>query len=240
MDIEKGSGHNLLRALIFDFDGIIVDSEPLILKLTQQMAAMESWQVSEEEYYRDYLALDDRGIVEHLYLSHGRTIDLARRDELVAWKARQYAELIRDGLPPLPGSVKFVRDAAAKYPLAIASGSLRSEIEHLLRKLGLREAFQLLVTADDCAKSKPSPEVYIKAVELLGKTAAFAAAPLRANECLAIEDAPLGVVAAHAAGIKCLAIAHSRPIQELRHADWIIQDFAEANLEAYTRAFQKS
>jgi HAD superfamily hydrolase (TIGR01509 family) len=228
----------LLRALIFDFDGVLVDSEPLIFKLTQEMAAMEDWQVTAEEYYRDYLALDDRGIVERLYRTHGRELDLARRDELVAWKMRTYAELIRDGLPPLPGAVEFVREAARKYPLAIASGSLRSEIEHLLKKLELRSTFQVLVTADDCEKSKPAPEGYLKALRGLGELAAFATAPLRPSECLAIEDAPFGVVAAHAAGIKCLAIAHSRPARELGHADWVVERFSVANLETYARAFE--
>lgn len=228
----------MLRALIFDFDGVLVDSEPLIFKLTQEMAAMEDWKVTEEEYYRDYLALDDRGIVEHLYRSHGRAMNAARRDELVAWKARKYAEIIRDGLPPIAGAVEFVRKAATKFPLAIASGSLRSEIEHLLEKLKLRSAFQVLVTADDCEKSKPAPEVYLKALAGLGRLTAFVTAPLRASECLAIEDAPFGVVAAHAAGIKCLALAHSRPARELRHADWVIEDFSQANLNNYAQAFE--
>ena len=110
--IEKGAPPTLLRALIFDFDGIIVDSEPIILKLTQEMAALEGWTVSEEEYYHDYLALDDRGIVEHLYASHGRPVDAARRDELVAWKGQRYQEIIRDGLPPMPGVVDFVTEMA--------------------------------------------------------------------------------------------------------------------------------
>jgi HAD superfamily hydrolase (TIGR01509 family) len=220
----------LLRALIFDFDGVLVDSEPLIFKLSEKMAAKEGWKLTQEEYYRDYLALDDRGIVERLYRSHGREVDAARRDALIAWKAREYAEMIRDGLPPLAGAMEFVREAAAKYPLAIASGSLRSEIMHLLERLGLRETFHVLVTADDCEMSKPSPEVYLKALQRLGELRAFASAPLRPGECLAIEDAPFGVMAAHAAGMKCLALAHSRPAEELRHADWVIRSFAEANL----------
>ncbi len=220
----------MLRALIFDFDGVLVDSEPLIFKLTEKMAAKEGWELTEEEYYRDYLALDDRGIVERLYRSHGREVDAARRDALVAWKAREYAGLIRDGLPPLAGAVEFVRKASAKYPLAIASGSLRSEIEHLLERLGLGACFRVIVSADDCEQSKPAPEVYLKAIKRLGKLPAFASAPLRAGECLAIEDAPLGVVAACAAGMKCLALAHSRPAKELCHADWVIRSFAEADL----------
>ena len=112
----------MLRALILDFDGIIVDSEPVILRLTQEMAAQEGWEVSAEEYYRDYLALDDRGIMERLYDSHGQRISPLRCQELVEQKGRRYHEIIVEGLPAMPGAVAFVRRAARQYPLAIASG----------------------------------------------------------------------------------------------------------------------
>ncbi len=233
----------MLRAIIFDFDGVLVDSEPLILRLTQEMAVKEGWKISEEEYYREYLALDDRGIVERLYRSHGRPVDHARRDEMVNWKARAYWELIRDGLPPLPGAVEFVRRLAAEYPLAIASGSLRVEIEHLLEKMGLREAFQVLVTADDVERSKPEPEVFLKALAGLRQLRSFqldGAPSLRPAECLVIEDAPAGVRAAHAAGIKCLALAHSRSSDELRHADWVYGSFGDVDLDGIVRAFSHS
>ncbi len=227
----------MLRAVIFDFDGIIVDSEPLILKLTQEMAALEGWTVSEEAYYRDYLALDDRGIVEHLYTSHGRPVVLDRRDELVAWKAQRYQEIIRDGLPAMPGVVEFVTELARHYPLAIASGSLRVEIEHLLTKLGLRQKFYVLATADDCQRSKPDPEVYLTALLRLRARPAFRDQPLQPAECLAVEDAPLGVVAAQAAGFKCLALAHSRPAVELQHADWVASEFAKVDMREVRALF---
>jgi HAD superfamily hydrolase (TIGR01509 family) len=228
---------DLLRALIFDFDGVLVASEPLIFELTRQMAAQEGWMITEEEYYRDYLALDDRGIVEHFFRAHGREVDRARRDELVAWKARTYAEAIRDGLPALPGAAEFVRRAAARFPLAIASGSLRSEVEHLLAKIGLRESFHLLVTADDTEKSKPEPEIFLKTLAGLNRLPQFTSEPLGASECLVIEDAPAGVRAAHAAGMKCLALTHSRPAEELSHADWLAREFAEVNLDKIQQAF---
>jgi HAD superfamily hydrolase (TIGR01509 family) len=227
----------LLRALIFDFDGVIVNSEPVILELTQAMAAQEGWSISEEEYYRDYLALDDRGIIERLYRSHGRPLDPARREELVAWKAQAYAQVIRYGLPPMPGATEFVRQAAEHFPLAIASGSLRVEIEQLLRKLSLREKFAVLATADDCERSKPDPQVYLTALERLRQLPAFQQEPLQAAHCLAIEDAPLGALAAHAAGLKCLALTHSRPPEEFRHADWIVSQFADVDLEKIRLAF---
>ena len=227
----------MLRALIFDFDGVVVDSEPLIFELTREMAAQKGWTISEEDYFQNYLALDDRGIVERLYQSHGLVADRATRDELVQWKFHQYARRIRNGLPPLPGAVEFVRRVAARFPLAIASGSLRSEVEHLLTKLGLRESFQLLVTSDDTENSKPDPEIFLKARAGLNLLARFQEEPLKASECLVIEDAPAGVRAAHSAGMKCLALAHSRPARELAHADWLVGGFAEVDLEAIEKAF---
>jgi beta-phosphoglucomutase len=222
----------LLRAIIFDFDGVIVDSEPLIMRLTQRMAAQQGWMLTEKEYYRDYLALDDRGIIERLYRAHGLECDSRRRDDLVKWKARTYMELIRDGLPAMPGAVEFVRRAAELYPLAIASGSLRTEIEYLLAKIGLRDAFQTIASAEDTERSKPDPQIYNAALSRLRQVPGLDAPQLAAGECLAIEDAPAGVVAAHAAGIKCLALAHSRSPLELHHADALFQSFAEIDLNS--------
>lgn len=214
-----------------------MDSEPLIFRLTQQMAAQEGWTITEEDYFRDYLALDDRGIVERLYRSHARPLDAARREELIRWKYGAYAEAISRGLPPMPGAVEFVRKAAVRFPLAIASGSMRSEVEHLLAALGLRESFQLLVTSEDTEQSKPHPEIYLKALAGLNRQPPFFERPLKASECLAIEDAPAGVRAAQAAGMKCLAIAHSRPAEELRHADWAVREFAEVDLGKMEKVF---
>jgi HAD superfamily hydrolase (TIGR01509 family) len=227
----------LLRAIIFDFDGILVDSEPLIMKLAQEMAAREGWVLSEEEYYREYLALDDRGVIEHLWRSHGRSLSVAQRNELLAWKARAYKKIIHDGLPPIPGAAEFVLSAAQHFPLAIASGSLQAEIEHLLQKLGLREKFAVLATADDCERSKPDPEIYLKALNRLRELPQLQEPLLKAGECLAIEDAPLGVVAAQAAGMKCLGLAHSRPQAELQHADWVARQFADVDLEMIRAGF---
>ncbi len=239
-DSQHSERHRLLRAIIFDFDGIIVDSEPLILKLTQQMAAREGWNLTEEEYYHKYLALDDRGIIENLFASHGRHVDNARRDELIEWKARAYMDAIQDGLPSFPDAIDFVRKVATQFPLAIASGSLRVEIEHLLEKFGLQDKFTLLVTADDVARSKPDPEVFLKALAGLGQ-AAFnprdGHLPLRAAECLVIEDAAAGVDAAHAAGMKCMALAHSLPLDVIGHAEWVYDNFGEVNLEKIRSEF---
>jgi HAD superfamily hydrolase (TIGR01509 family) len=228
----------LLRAIIFDFDGILVDSEPLIMKLIQEMAAREGWHLSEDDYFRDYLALDDRGVIAHLWRTHGRPLSAARRKELLAWKTNAYEKVIHSGVPAIPGAAEFVLSAAQRFALAIASGSLRAEIEHLLRKLGLREKFSVLATSDDCERSKPDPEVYLKALSRLRELPQLREPRLEARECLAIEDAPLGVVAAQAAGMKCLALAHSRHQTELQHADWVAPGFIDVDLEAIRAAFE--
>jgi len=228
----------LLRTIIFDFDGIIVDSEPIIMKLTQEMAAQLGWTVTEEEYYRDYLALDDRSIVEHLFTSHGQPVIRQQCEELVNWKSRVYGKVIENGLPSLPGAVDFVRRAAQDFPLAIASGSVRSEIEHLLGKLEIRDQFRIIASADDCQRSKPDPEVYLVALRRLKALPEFQENPLQAAECLAIEDAPGGIDAAHAAGIKCMGLAHSRNTENLGHADWAFHGFGQVDLEAIASEFK--
>jgi HAD superfamily hydrolase (TIGR01509 family) len=228
----------LLRAIIFDFDGVIVNSEPLKLKLIQQIAAKEGWSVAEAEYYRDYLPLAEPSIIEYLYRSHAKYVDRMRRDELVDWKRRTYTQAIADGLPALPGVVDFVRRIAPHYTLAIASGSLRSDIEHLLLKLEIRELFAALTAADDCERPKPDPEVFLKTLARLRQLPAFQQKPLCAAECLAIEDAPHGVVAAHKAGIRCLALSSSLPLEKLRQADWVCGGFEEVDLAGIQVAFQ--
>lgn len=228
----------MLRTIIFDFDGIIVDSEPIIMKLTQEMAAQLGWTVTEEEYYQDYLALDDRSIVEHLFTSHGQPVNHERCEELVNWKSRVYGKIIENGLPTLPGAVDFVRRAASRYPLAIASGSVRSEIELLLGKLELRDQFKIIASADDCERSKPDPEVYVVALSRMKALPEFQTNPLQASQCVAIEDAPGGIEAAHAAGIKCMGLAHSRNTENLGNADWAFHGFEQVNLEAIAREFR--
>ncbi len=195
------------------------------------MAAREGWNLAADEYYRDYLALSDRDAIARLYRTHGKALSEACRNDLIDWKAKTYLNAIGDGLPPLPGAVEFVRRCSSLVPLAIASGSLRQEVEHLLEKLELRKEFAVISTADDCERSKPDPGLYLNALAGLRQSGLFPNDDLKALECLAIEDAPAGVQAAQAAGLKCLALAHSRPLEELQHADWVFQRFSDVRLE---------
>ena len=152
----------MLRAIIFDFDGVLVDSEPIIMRLTQQVAAREGWTLSEADYYRELIHLDDRAMVERLGQLHGRTIDAAHRNELVEWKTRAYQEIIKDGLPPMPGAIEFLDEVSALFPLAIASGTSTSEVLSPTPPVEYLSIFGLEI----CERSMTSPESIISSVRI--------------------------------------------------------------------------
>ncbi len=228
----------MLEAIIFDFDGVIVDTEPAILGVFQELAQREGLTLTEEDYFADYLALHDRDLIRRLFHAQGHRLSEERFKELLAWKSRRYREVIQDGLPPLPGAVEFIGRVGPRFPLAIATGSIRPEVVHLLDKLNLTEKFPVLVSADEFGPSKPDPECFRMALERLRKQPSGAA--LQAGDCLVIEDSPAGLEGAHRAGMKCLGLAHSRPLEELAEADWRAQGYGEIHWEDILAAFSGS
>jgi len=198
----------MLRAMIFDFDGVIADSEPLHFRAFRDILHAEGLDLSERRYYEAYLGFADRDLFIHGYAENGRPLDAGDVDALVARKSRRYLELVERELVILPGVEPFVRSAAARWPLAICSGALRREIETILELAGLRACFGVIVSADDVDACKPDPAGYLLALERLNATDGFDP-PLRAAECLVVEDSLPGLAAADAAGMPSLAVASS-------------------------------
>jgi len=227
----------MLGAILFDFNGVIADDEPIHLKMFQKVLAEEGIHLSREEYYRTYIGMDDRGCFESALAEQGRGVTPQKILELVAKKARYYESYIRDHLVFFPGVITFVRRAAARYPLAIASGALRSEIEFILQRGGIRQAFQSIVSAEDVSRGKPHPEGFLLALSLLNKGRNEGDA-LRAQRCLVIEDTLAGVQAARAAGMRCLAIANSYSVGELSPvADLVATTLEDLPLERLEALF---
>ncbi|MFN8543939.1 MAG: HAD family phosphatase [Candidatus Binatia bacterium] len=213
------------RALVFDFDGIIVDSEPLHLAAFQRTLATVGITLTAEEYWTHYLGFDDHDAIAHaLTTAHGGAppADVAR---LMHAKAEHFLALVEHGVSVFPGVRELVRGAAARVPLAIASGALGSEIELILRAVGLRDAFRTIVSANDVQHGKPDPEAYVAA---LAHLRADVAPELVAAECLAVEDSPAGIAAARAAGMRCVAVTNSCPARDLAAAG---ADLVVASLE---------
>jgi len=210
-----------LRAAVFDFDGVIVDSEPLHYRALRAALLPEGVEITEEEYLRIYLAYDDRGAIEKALQHHGEPADPERVDRIEARKVESFAGLI-PGIPVFEGAREVVRALAAEVPLAIASGARHDEIEAILGGLGLRDAFQAIVGVEDAERTKPDPAPYVEAARRL----AARAPGLDPGECVAFEDSIPGIAAALGAGMKVVGVAHSYPADELRAAHRVVDSLA--------------
>ena len=220
----------MLRALIFDCDGVLVDSEPVHLSMFQKVLAEEGVTLTEEDYKANFLAMDDRGCFTAVLEHNERSITREGLADLIRRKAGYFEEEMSGRPPTFPGVVDFVQAAARSYPLAIASGALRHEVEMAIDGLGLRKCFQVLVAAEDVAKGKPDPEAYLAARDELNARS-VKGPRLRSEECLVIEDSLHGVEAAKSAGMFCLAVTNSYPAESLRKADWVVSSLSEFDLD---------
>jgi beta-phosphoglucomutase-like phosphatase (HAD superfamily) len=211
------------RALIFDFDGVLADSEPLHLAAFQRALAPEGIALTRADYYATYLGYDDRDAIAVALRRHGQPDDGVRVRALMARKAEHFLALVATGVPLFPGAAALVREAAAHVPLAIGSGALRGEIELILDGAGLRGCFATIVSAEDVAHGKPAPDTYLRACAALDTMAPG----LRPAECTVVEDSPDGVEAARRAGMRCLAVCHSASAARLQAADLVVDRLEE-------------
>jgi beta-phosphoglucomutase len=212
----------VITALVFDFDGVIVDSEPLHLRAYQEVLEPLGRSLPREEYYSRYLGYDDAGVFRQLADSRGWTIDEAQIGTLIAEKTRVFDAFIEHGDHLYPGAAECIARLAAAYPLGIASGALRHEIEAMLRGRGLNRHFRFIVASGDTPAGKPAPDPYRRAAELHG---------LAPDRCLAIEDSRWGIESAKAAGLWCIGITNTYPVAELLDADAIITSLDELTPE---------
>ena len=219
----------MLRAVIFDFNGIIVDDEPIHFELLRRVFNEEGITLSEEEYYARYLGFDDRGAFTSAYREHRQPLKQPKLDELIERKAAYYREAIRTKMRVFPGVESLIPVLARKLPLAIASGALRNEIEIILSSIGLFNAFRAIVSAEDVSRGKPEPEIFVKALARLN-TSLNGESAIGPSECLVIEDSKEGIRGARQAGMKCLAVTNSHPPELLAEADSIIDTLEAVSL----------
>lgn len=230
----------MLRAVIFDFDGVVADNEPVHYAMFQRVLGELGIFFSKEEYYSTYIGYDDKGCFAAVLAAHGQPAPKATIDDLVARKAQVYFDYVKQHLVIFPGVREFVRDAATRYRLAIASGALRHEIEFILDQAGIRKEFEHITSSEDVAHGKPDPEGFLHALASLNRTVASGLSQLTADDCLAIEDSVPGIRAAHAAGMKVLAVANTHVIQDLHEADAVTASLAEISLSELERRLWES
>lgn len=219
----------MIRAVIFDFNGVLVDDEHVHFALFREVLAAERVVISERDYHEKYLGLDDRGCFEAALGDAGQEAGRSRVDALIARKAGRYVEVAEAGLRFFPSAAECLHALARRWPLAICSGALRPEIEFSLGKLHARQHVAAIVSAEDTTRCKPDPQGYLMALEALRGCPAAGVPNLEAGECLVIEDSLAGVVSAKSAGMHAAGVANTYRPDELEQAgaDFVLTGLAE-------------
>lgn len=229
----------MLRAVVFDFNGVLVDDEPIHFRLFRKVLAEEGLDLSEEDYYEKYLGFDDRGCFEAVLEDAGEEPSTVRVMRLITRKSAYYQELIRrEGYPFFPGGAELVRAVHDRgLPLGLVSGALRDEVDGALEQAGLTECFKAVVAADDVERSKPDPEGYVQVMAELNSRPPLPERLLHPHEVVALEDSPAGIESAAAAGLLTLGVAQTYDVAELARADAVIERLAGFGVDDLERLF---
>lgn len=208
-------------AVLFDFDGVLVNSEPLHFQAFREVLAAENISLDEDEYYNELIGFDDKGAFHHVY--EKRKLELSPKLFLAIMtrKSRVMMDLIyRKQFHALPGVEEFVRALWRKCPLAICSGALREEIEAMLEGIKLRDCFPIITSAEDVAVGKPDPSGYLQTMKLVAEKIDRKLEP---KDCLIVEDAPTVIHSVRRVGFPVLAVATSYPLEKLSEANWRVK-----------------
>jgi phosphoglycolate phosphatase/beta-phosphoglucomutase len=208
----------MIKAILFDFNGVIIDDEAIQLRVYQDILRAEDVSMTEEEYYGS-LGMDDVTFVRAAYERAGKQISPAQLDELIERKTDAHRQLIEAELPLFPGVVTFIKAAARHFTLGVVSMARRVEINHVLERAGLDKVFDAIVSAEDVETCKPDPACYNRGFLLLDearrKDGRLNISP---HECLVIEDSPPGIQSAREAGMKTLGVTNTVKDAALRAA----------------------
>ncbi len=223
------TNNSLPAALIFDMDGVMVDSNPFHLEKWEALLNLHHIAFSHDDLPRLILGQRNDTALRYFFGESLTKQDCRRLEEELE---ETFRKAFKAHAKPLPGLTELVLACqSAGVPMAVASSAMRKNVDFVVDALGFREYFQTLVSGDEVACPKPDPEIYLKAAEHLG---------FKPEDCVAFEDSFVGIESAKGAGLKCVAIASSFPIEELRSqtgADLAVPGFHEVNLEVLRQLF---
>ena len=208
----------MIQAIFFDFNGVIIDDEPLQMQAYKEILRGHDIDLSEADYY-SALGLDDKGFVRHAFQRAEKTLTDDVLKIVLAQKGVRHRKLIEDELPLFRGVVTFLKATARQYPLGIVSMATLNEIEYALDRAQLLSLFSVVVSSADVSVCKPAPDCYRVGFEKLnGQRRTARLLPLLPCECLVIEDSPPGIAAGRSAGMRTMGITNTVTETELREA----------------------
>jgi HAD superfamily hydrolase (TIGR01509 family) len=229
----------MIQAVFFDFNGVIIDDEPLQMKAYQEVLGREGLTLTEADYYGS-LGMDDVTFLRAAYGRAERELDDETLGRVVEAKTAAHRKLLEGELPLFPGVVTFIKAVSRGYAVGLVSMARRTEIEHVLERAALNSYFNVIVSAEDVTACKPDPSCYNNALEALNRRRGEAhVIPLRADECLVVEDSPPGILSARAAGMRTLGVTNTVPDKALRDAgaDCVTRSLADWTPDAVHHVF---
>jgi len=218
---------NGIQAVIWDLDGVIIDSADEHRRAWQRLAREEGIVMTDADFWATFGKRND-DIFASLWdnLSPEQVKALSDRKEMY------FRELIRESASPLPGAIELMRGLHdAGFAQALASSTPVENIQLISDVLGLNRYLSVLVSGETVARGKPAPDIFLKAAAELH---------IHPTVCLVIEDAVAGVEAAHAAGMRCIAVAGNRDLPGLRKAELMVKDLTEVDVEHIQQLGQRT
>jgi len=219
----------MLKAVIFDFDGVIVDTEMLHYKAFDHIFRTCGVTMPIEVYYDRFLGLSDEELMRTVAEENNLHVSEQNLRQLLEEKAMVFKELALAQATIIDGVPRFLAMLSDnKIAMAIYSGALLPEINMILKGAGLREFFDCVVSAEQVEKGKPHPQGFLLALEKINKKFKAQIAPA---ECVVVEDSRWGLEAAQAAGMHPVAITNTYPAEQLKPAEKIVANLSELTLD---------
>jgi beta-phosphoglucomutase-like phosphatase (HAD superfamily) len=208
----------MIKAILMDFNGVVIDDEPIQMKAYQEVLAQHGVALTEEDYYAS-LGMDDRTFVQAAFKRAQKNADDQLVREITRAKTRRWSEMVELDMPIFHNMPNFIEKMSHDFALGLVSMANRDEIDHILERADLREFFDVIVSAEDVNACKPDPECYRTGFRLIDTARTSAGhLPITHGECLVIEDSPPGIAAARNADLRTLGVTNTVPADDLRKA----------------------
>jgi beta-phosphoglucomutase len=229
----------MIQAIFFDFNGVIINDEPLQLKAYQEVLEDQGISLSEEQYYAS-MGMDDKAFLRAAFGRAGKELSEPTMQAAIERKSQIHRRLINDDLPLFPGVVNFLKAASRRYQVGLVSMARRMEIQYVLERARLLDLFRVIVSAEEVSACKPDPECYeLGFGKLNARRREERQLPLLPRECLVIEDSAQGIAAGRAVGMRTMGVTNTIAEARLRAAgaDVVTGSLADWSVDAVELVF---